>query len=163
MQVDSYSDCRCVVKYRTPFTISNKTVNSYSCIFQLDCLMINFLDDYHNLHTRKVPTDLQKTKVAHMASAMVDIHPHIPAIKKLTNVSSHRKVKVKIKGEGKMCLGGADSSTAISQINKGLKEMRNHFIDQLPVEIRNLNPGNFQNLVQNYRYVLLMINVTFTD
>ena len=62
-----------------------------------------------------------------------------------------------------MCLGGADSSTVISQINKGLKEMRNHFIDQLPVEMRNLNPGNFQNLVQNFRYVLLMINVTFTS
>ena len=57
-----------------------------------------------------------------------------------------------------MSLGGADSSTVISQINKGLKEMRNHFIDQLPVEMRNLNLGNFQ----NFRYVLLMINVTFT-
>ena len=160
MQVDSYSDCRCVVKYKTSFKISNKTVNS--CIFQLDCLMINFLDDYHNIHTRKVPTDLQKTKVAHMASSMVDIHAHIPAIKK-TNVSPHREVKVKIKGEEKMCLGGADSSTVISQITKGLKEMRNHFIDQLPVEMRNLNPGNFQILVQNFRYVLLMINVTFTN
>ena len=120
--------------------------------------MINFLDDYHNIHTRKVPTDLQKTKVAHTASSMVDIHPHIPAIKKI-NVSPHREVKVKIKGEEKMCLGGADSSTVISQINKGLKEMRNHFIDQLPAEMRNLNPGNFQNLVQNFRYVLLLTNV----
>ena len=147
MQVDSYSDCRCVLKYRTPFKISNKTVNS--CIFQLDCLMINFLYDYHNIHTRKVPTHLQKTKVAHMPSSMVDIHPHIPAIKK-TNVSPHREVKVKIKAEEKMCLGGPESSTLISQINKGLNEMRN------------LNPGNFQNLVQNFRYVLLMINVTFT-
>ena len=84
MQVDSHSDCRCVVKYWTPFKISNKTVNS--CILQLDCLGINFLDDYHNIRTRKVPTDLQKTEVAHMASSIVDIHPHIPAIKK-TNVS----------------------------------------------------------------------------
>ena len=84
-----------------------------------------------------------------MPSSMVDIHPHIPAIKK-TNVSPHREVKVKIKAEEKMCLGGPESSTLISQINKGLNEMRN------------LNPGNFQNLVQNFRYVLLMINVTFT-
>ena len=91
-----------------------------------------------------------------MASSVADIHPHIPAIKK-TNVSPHQEVKVKIKGEEKMCLGGTDSSTVISQIKKGLKEMRNHFIDQLPVEMRNLNPENFQNLVQNFRYVLLMI------
>ena len=44
--------------------------------------MIIFLDDYHNIHTKKVPTDLQKTKVAHMASSMVDVHPQIPAIKR---------------------------------------------------------------------------------
>ena len=78
--------------------------------------MINFLKHYHDIHTRKVPTDLQKTKVAHMASSMVDIHPHIPAIKK-TNVSPHREVKVKIKEEEKMCLGGEDSPTVISRVS----------------------------------------------
>ena len=73
----------------------------------------------------------------------------------------HFSAESRSKGEEKMCLGGADSSTVISQINEGLKEMRNHFIDQLSIEMRNLNPGNFQNLVQNFRCVLLMINVTF--
>jgi len=43
-------------------------------IFELDCFMINLLDDYHNIHNRHVPTDLQKTKIAHMASSMLDIH-----------------------------------------------------------------------------------------
>jgi len=54
--------------------------------------------------------------MAHMASSMVDIHPHIPAIKK-TNVSPHREVKVKIQEEETMCLGGEDSSTVISTVS----------------------------------------------
>jgi len=119
-------------------------------IFQLDCFMINLLDDYHNIHSKHVPTDLQKTKIAHMASSMLDIHPHIPAIKR-TIVSPHRQVKVNIRGENKMCLGGADSSAVLLHINRGLKDMRNHFIDQLPAQMKNLNPGNFHNLVQNFR------------
>ena len=119
-------------------------------IFQLDCFMINLLDDYHNIHSKHVPTDLQKTKIAHMASSMLDIHPHIPAIKR-TTVSPHRQVKVNIRGENKMCLGGADSCAVLLHINRGLKDMRNHFIDQLPAQMKNLNPGNFHNLVQNFR------------
>jgi len=112
--------------------------------------MINLLDDYHNIHSKHVPTDLQKTKIAHMASSMLDIHPHIPAIKR-SIVSPHRQVKVNIRGENKMCLGGADSSAVLLHINRGLKDMRNHFIDQLPAQMKNLNPGNFHNLVQNFR------------
>ncbi|XP_078374568.1 uncharacterized protein LOC144658110 [Oculina patagonica] len=119
-------------------------------VVALNCFMINFLDDYHNIHTRHVPTDLQKNSVAHMASSMLDIHPHIPAVKR-TTVSPHRKVKVSIKGEDKICLGGVDSSAVLLYINRGLKDMRNHFIDQLPAQMKNLNPGNFHNLVQNFR------------
>ena len=84
-------------------------------IFQLDCFMINLLDDYHNIHSKHVPTDLQKTKIAHMASSMLNIHPHIPAIKR-TTVSPHRQVKVNIRGENKMCLGGADSCAVLLHI-----------------------------------------------
>ena len=112
--------------------------------------MVNFLDDYHNIHTKKVPTDLKKTQVAHMASSMVDMHAHIPAIKR-THVSPHRQVTITIRGEDKICLGGADSVAVIQYINRGLQDMKNHFIDQLPAEIKNLNPGNFQKLVQNLR------------
>jgi len=109
---------------------------------QLDCFMINFLDDYHNIHTKKVPTDLQKTKIAHMASSMLDVHPSIPAIKR-TNDSPHRQVTVTIRGEEKMCLGGADSVAVMANIERGLKDMKNHFLDQLPTQMKNLNPGNF--------------------
>ena len=117
---------------------------------QLGCFMINFLDDYHNIHTKKVLTDLQKTKIAHMASSMVDVHPSIPAIKR-TNVSPHRQVIVTIRGEEKMCSGGADSTAVMANIERGLKDMKNHFLDQLPTQMKNLNPGNFNKLVQNFR------------
>lgn len=112
--------------------------------------MVIFLDDYHNIHTKHVPTDLQKTKIAHMASSMVDIHPQIPAVKR-TDVSPHRQVIVNIKGEDKLCLGGASSSAVLTHINRGLQAMSNHFIDQLPAHMKNLNPGNFQNLVNSFR------------
>ena len=82
--------------------------------------MINLLDDYHNIHSKHVPTDLQKTKIAHMASSMLDIHPHIPVIKR-TIVSPQRQVKVNIRGENKMCFGGADSSAVLLHINRGLR------------------------------------------
>lgn len=112
--------------------------------------MITFLDDYHNIHTKKVPTDLQKTKVANMASSMVDIHQHIPAIKR-TLVSSHRRVTITVGGEEKLCLGGADSAAVITYIIRGLHNMKNHFVDQLPSQMKKLNPGNFHKLVQNFR------------
>ena len=119
--------------------------------FQHDYFMVNFLDDYHNIHTKHVPTDLKKKMVAHMASSMVDIHPRIPAIKK-NYVSPHRQVTVTIRGENKCCLGGADVDAVVKHITKGLQDMKNHFIDQLPVEMKNLNPGNFHKLVKNLRY-----------
>ena len=68
--------------------------------------MVNFLDDYQNIHTKHVPVDLKKMKVAHMASSMVDIHSSISAIKK-NHVNSHRQITVTIRGEEKCCLGYA--------------------------------------------------------
>ena len=101
------------------------------------------------IHTTHVHTDLKKTKIAHMASSMVDIHPSIRAIKK-NNASPHRQVTVTIRGEEKFCLGGGDVD--VKYITKGLQDMKNHFIDQLPAEMKNLNPGNFHKLVKNLRY-----------
>ena len=111
------------------------TIITLIFIFQLDCFMINLVDDYHNILSKHVPTDLQKTKIAHMASSMLDIHPHIPAIKR-TTVMPHRQVKINIRGENKTCLGGSNSCTVLLHINRGLKDMRNHFIDQLPAQMK---------------------------
>jgi len=71
-----------------------------------------------------------------MLSSMLDIHPHIPAIKR-ANVSPHRQVKVNIGGEN-MCLGGGDSSAVLLHVSRGLKDMKNHFINQLPAQMKNL-------------------------
>ena len=118
--------------------------------------MVNFLDDYHyNIHTKHVPTDLKKMKVAHMASSMVDIHSSIPAIKK-NHVNPHCQIPVTIRGEENCCLGGTDVDAAFKYITKGLQDMKNHFIDQLPIEIKNLNTGNFHKLVTNLRYARLL-------
>ena len=71
--------------------------------FQMGCFMINFLDDYHNIHTKKCPTDLKKTTVVHMASAMVDIQLQIPAVKRGSTIP-HRSVQISINGVKKHVL-----------------------------------------------------------
>ena len=50
-----------------------------------------------------------------------------------------------------MCLGGADSTAVMANIERGLKDMKNHFLDQLPTQMKYLNAGNFNKLVQNFR------------
>ena len=81
-------------------------------VFQHGYFMVNFLDNYHNIHTSHVPTDLKTMKVAHMASSMVDIHSSIPAIKK-NHVNPHRQITITIREEEKCCLGGADVDAAL--------------------------------------------------
>lgn len=36
--------------------------------------MIMMLDDYHNIHVKKVPQKLQTSTAVHMASSILDIH-----------------------------------------------------------------------------------------
>ena len=131
-------------------------------VFQHEYFMVNFLDEYHNIHTKHVPTDLKKVKVAHMASSMVDIHSSIPAIKK-NHVNPPCQITVTIRREEKCCLGGADVDAAFKYITKGLQDMKNHFTDQLPIEMKNLNPGNFHKLVTNLRYAKLLSKLRFTQ
>ena len=37
-----------------------------------------------------------------------------------------------------MCLGGGDSSAVLLHVSRGLKDMKNHFINQLPAQMKNL-------------------------
>ena len=126
------------------------TIITLIFIFQLDCFMINLLDDYHNILSKYVPTDLQKTKIAHMASSMLDIHPHIPAIKR-TTVSPHRQVKINIRGETRHALEEPTvvqyyyTSTGVSKTWEITSSIN------FQHKWKNLNPGNFHNLVQNFR------------
>lgn len=55
------------------------------------------IDDYHNVHAKKVPTKLITSTAVHMASCLLDIHPTIPAVPH-PQQTVHRPVKITIKG-----------------------------------------------------------------
>ena len=44
--------------------------------------MILLMDDFHNVHTIRMPDNLKLSKATHMASVLLDIHLEIPAVKK---------------------------------------------------------------------------------
>ena len=56
------------------------------------------IDDYHNVHAKKVPTKLITSRAIHMASCLVDIQ-QIPAVLRPPGVSIQRPVEVEVKGE----------------------------------------------------------------
>ena len=60
------------------------------------------IDDYHNVHAKNVPVQLVTSRAIHMASCLVDIQ-QVPAVLQPPNVSIHRPVKVKVKGEILVC------------------------------------------------------------
>ena len=79
--------------------------------FKLNCFAILLIDDYHNVHAKKVPTKLITSTATHMASCSLDIHPTIPAVphpQQLTPL--HRPVKITIKGAEVTCYGGIENT-----------------------------------------------------
>ena len=66
--------------------------------FQLNCFAILLIDDYHNVHAKKVPTKLITSTATHMAPCLLDIHPTIPAVPHPQQTPLHRPVKITIKG-----------------------------------------------------------------
>ena len=44
--------------------------------------MVLLLDDFHNIHTVKMPVNLKLSKAIHMASVLFDIHLEIPVVQK---------------------------------------------------------------------------------
>lgn len=73
--------------------------------FQLNCFIILMIDDYHNVHAKKVPIKLITSTAVHMASCLLDIHPTIPAVPCPQQTPVHRPVKITIKGQEVLCYG----------------------------------------------------------
>lgn len=70
--------------------------------------MILMIDDYHNIHAKKVPTQPITSSAVHMASCLVDIHPTIMAVARPLHTPIHRVVRITIRGEEIDCYGGRD-------------------------------------------------------
>lgn len=52
--------------------------------------MIFMLDDYHNIHAKKVPQKLGTLTAVHMASSLLDIHMSVPAVSKPLSTAQYQ-------------------------------------------------------------------------
>ena len=75
---------------------SSLFISSY--YFQLNCFAILLIDDYRNVHAKKVPTKLITSTATQMDSCLLDIHPTIPAVPYPQQTPLHRPVRITIKG-----------------------------------------------------------------
>ena len=66
--------------------------------------MVLLLDDFHNIHSVRMPDNLKLSKATHMASVLLDIHLEIPAVKKPQCV--HNVLKIAFRGRETVCRGG---------------------------------------------------------
>ncbi len=99
--------------------------------------MVMMLDDYHNVHAKKVPQKLKTSTAVHMASSVLDIHVGIPAVRKPVNIPLHRPVS-----------GGIAPDVVNSIVEEALRSMRRTYIEQIHPKLLQINPAK---LIQSMR------------
>lgn len=102
--------------------------NAFPFVIQLNCFMILMIDDYHNIHAKKVPTQLITSSAVHMASCLVDIHPTIMAVARPLHTPIHRVVRITIRGEEIDCYGGIDIQVVNQKMQQALANMKKPFM-----------------------------------
>ena len=112
--------------------------------------MIMMLDDYHNIHAKKVPQKLKTSTAVHMASSILDIHVGIPAILQPTSIPLHRPVPVTIQGHVKVCHGGIASDVVKNILKDALVSMEITYIKQIHPKMMQIDPAK---LVQSMREI----------
>ena len=127
--------------------------NAFPFVIQLNCFMILMIDDYHNIHTKKVPTQLITSSAVHMASCLVDIHPTIMAVARPLHTPIHRVVQITIKGEEIDCYGGIDIQIVNQKMQQALANMKKPFMKQLPPLMLQLSPKELHESLRQLRQV----------
>lgn len=109
------------------------------------------LDDYHNIHVKKVPRKLKPSTAVHMASSLLDIHLSIPAVKKTAQVPLHRPVPVTIEGQVRVCYGGIASEVVKSIMADALRSMQTTYIYQIHPKMAQIDPTKLIQSMQEMR------------
>ena len=118
------------------------------------------IDGYHNVHAKNVPVQLVTSRAIHMASCLVDIQ-QVPAVLQPPNVSIHRPVKVKVKGEVLVCYGGIDEEVISSKMQQALVNMRRTFMTQLPPDMLELDPKKLKESLRQLRQLRQVYPVNY--
>lgn len=105
-------------------------------------LIISLLDDYHNIYTVKMPTQLKLSIATHMASSLLDIFETGPSAIPLPQNRSkiHSSPSVVINRNQCICRGGIVLAHARSIVNSGMQSCNTSFLCQLPDEYRHIKP-----------------------
>ena len=108
------------------------------------------LDDYHNVHAKKVPAQLVTSRAIHMASCLMDIQ-QILAVLQPPNVSIHRPVNVT--GNELTCYGGIDEQVIRNKMQQALVNIGKTFMTQLPPAMLKLDPKKLKESLRQLRQV----------
>ena len=103
------------------------------------------IDDYHNVHAKKVPAQLVTSRAIHMATCLVDIQ-QIPAVLQPPNVSIHRPVRVNVKGTELTCYSGIDEQVIRKKMQQALVNMEKTFMTQLSPAMMKVDPKNLESI-----------------
>lgn len=122
---------------------SQQLLNKY-ILLQLECLIIYLLDDFHNIHGIRVPTGVKMSKVAHMASLMIDIQPLVPAVRPPHTAPTHRPTTMEQGGQRCICPGGIDESAIKDIMGQAMQTLKGHFLDSLPTHMLQLRTEKLQ-------------------
>lgn len=113
--------------------------------------MVNLLDDFHNILTIRLPSELKLSVATHMASSLLDIHQNISAVHlPLKRGSQHSSVQVKVSGTERNCRGGI-IVTNIKELLNAYNEARHKtFFEAMPSGL-SISPKNIQHQIRELR------------
>lgn len=116
--------------------------------------MVLLLDDFHNIHTIRMPDNLKLSKATHMASVLLDIHLEIPAIKKPNPQCVHSVLKITFRGQETVCRGGIVKRYIQELFTEGLKSHHHSFLTSLPQQSQQLKAKDIQKQIKQFRCLL---------
>ena len=113
--------------------------------------MILMLDDYHNVHAKKVPQNLTTSTAVHMASSLLNIHLSTPAVAKTSQAPLHRPAPVFIEGQVKVCHGRIASEVFKNIMADALRSMQTTYLHEIHPKLAQINPEKLIQSMQQMR------------
>ena len=113
--------------------------------------MVHLLDDFHNIRTVRLPTNLKLSIASHMVSSLLDIH-NIPAIKLPGNpANTHSQAKVLKNGSTSVCKGGIIVEKANEIMKNALKNHSVTYLESLSSTYHHVNTEAINRQIQQFR------------
>ena len=114
------------------------------------------LDDYHNIHVKKIPQKLKTSTAVHMASSILDIHVGTPAVIQPVNIPLHRPVPVVIQGQVRVCHGGISSDVVKNIMREALISMERAYIGQIHPKMQEIDPAKLVQSMREMRWCIVL-------